>query len=486
MQHDRFAALHPELATAIHDSHLKHLLSKVTSQAFALPVLSPACAARVAAELRTATARDTYNLDSAEFPVAREVASLLQNDVLPGLASIIEPGRGRLCEIGRAYALRYSTSDAHGIPDQGRTHRVHVDDCEVTLAVCLDGTWHGADLCYIEPPADGRPRPSTPDPSDPSISVARHRHECGMGVVHSGDAYHFVDDLHSGERFTIVVQAMWDDGAAWKRTFLQRPLQAPTFVAADPTRSPPRAAMPSQPSASVPSPPSAAIPPPPIALSSSPPAAADVFVSAASLLRWSHDTSTPRADVETILTAEPLEKLGHMLHATGRPSVLTRLRVLGVSRLADRQKLCNALSRAMREGALNRVGELPPDFEAAATRMPAYARRVLLRGCPGEDEHAEDGAGGGTGESDNEGVGEGGDGTPAEQAAALIASLQAAACAGAHDATAQLDSTHAPASTGEMLSIPHALSSAACAVLRDAVDARRSVERDSVVSCGRT
>ena len=199
------------------------LLTPVTSQAFALPVLSPGYAASVAQELRTnkpSHSRSRLELTSAHYPMASRAVGMLQSSVLPVLAAQLEPAGRAICPTCRAYALRYASA---GLPDGGRTARVHVDDCDVTLAVCLgaaDTEWSGADLCYIDAPADGRPRASTPDPTDPTVGVARHVHSCGVGVLHGGEAYHYVEPLLSGERFTLVVQAMWDDGATWKRDFL--------------------------------------------------------------------------------------------------------------------------------------------------------------------------------------------------------------------------------------------------------------------------
>lgn len=106
--------------------------------------------------------------------------------------------------------------------DNGRTHATHVDDCDVTLAVCCggpDAAWRGADLCYIEPPLGGGPRPGTPDRADPSLSVVRHVHRPGVGVLHHGEAWHYVEPLQSGERCTLVIQAMYAD-ALWKEDFL--------------------------------------------------------------------------------------------------------------------------------------------------------------------------------------------------------------------------------------------------------------------------
>ena len=155
------------------------------------------------------------------------------------------------------------------MPD-ARSHRVHVDDCDVTLAVCLGGTWRGADLCYFEPPANGKPRPRTPDPEGSDETVVVHSHETGVGVLHSGEAYHYVTPLESGERYTLVVQAMWDDGAAWKRTFLQ-PAAPKAATAASP---------------------------------------------ASSVLSWVSDAlTTPLDELETILSAEPLAPLAELLQS---------------------------------------------------------------------------------------------------------------------------------------------------------------------------
>ena len=439
------SVLDPSLAAALRRASdgCGELLRPLTSQAVVVPVLTADAAASVASELRAVAPCDMYDLASEEhFRVAQSVVEVLENVVMPILALQLDPRGRQICALRRTYALRYA-NDGQAMPDRGRTRRVHVDDCDVTLAICLDGEWQGADLVYVEPPADGRPRPRTPDPSDPAVNVVRHTHQCGVGVLHSGEAYHFVDELSAGERFTLVVQAMWDDGAAWKRTFLQRsgpaqPPSATTEPAAEPEL-PEGGGSTSEDGSSA---------------------------SAASLLRWSQDTSAPRAEIEAALASESLSNLGALLQRSGRPAVLGRLKALGISQLGDRQKLCNALSRGVREGALNRAGELPPDFAAAAERMPGYARRILL-----------DGNGGESGESGS------------EQAALLIAALKASArgvtddrAAPTPQTTARVDSA-APALRrpgSEMLREEHALSEGACRALRDAVDARRSVLKDSV------
>jgi len=125
-----------------------------------------------------------------------------------------------LCDERRAYALQYH---ANSTADGGRVFRCHVDDSDITLATCLGDpkkAWTGADLNYVER-TPGQPlRPGTPDLCDPSVVVRQHTHTPGVGVLHGGECFHFVSPLEAGERATLVAQAMLDDGASWKRTFL--------------------------------------------------------------------------------------------------------------------------------------------------------------------------------------------------------------------------------------------------------------------------
>ena len=54
-----------------------------------------------------------------------------------------------------------------------------------------------------------------------------------------------------------------------------------------------------------------------------------------------------------VLGGEPLERLVETLQSEGRPSCLTHLKTLGVSKLTERQALINGLGKAIRE---NRIG----------------------------------------------------------------------------------------------------------------------------------
>ena len=97
----------------------------------------------------------------------------------------------------------------------------HLRASEGTTGEANDDT-HGRSRGHMRSASGAlAPRPGTPDPNDPSIRVMAHVHSIGVGVLHCGEAYHYVTPLTEGERATLVTQAMWEDGSAWKRTFLK-------------------------------------------------------------------------------------------------------------------------------------------------------------------------------------------------------------------------------------------------------------------------
>lgn len=247
-------ALAPHLLQALSTANgtaISSLFSPITSQASSLPVLHPNVAAALMLELQSDEASgalielSTEGLQ--EHPATARVASLLTRVVLPQLVQAaqgvvklhgplglfcVAPGAGRglpqeLCELRRSYALHYRPKESQAAPaDNGRVFRCHVDDCDVTLATCLGCAaedtpeWTGADLHYVDAEQGGGPQPGTSDLSDPNVVVQQHKHVPGTGVLHGGGAYHYVSPLLEGERATLVVQAMWEDGWEWKKTFL--------------------------------------------------------------------------------------------------------------------------------------------------------------------------------------------------------------------------------------------------------------------------
>ena len=498
-------ALDPAIAAALATTWKGVAKTRITSQAAATPVLSMAASAALASEAAHVPPGDPVELlqpskhpgRSSECPNARRVATLLSVRVLPQLAAHLFPSQPALCKCCRAYLLRYAAGTA--APDCGRTHRIHVDNADLTLAVCLGGpraTWAGSDLCYFEAAADGGPRPCTPDPEDPAESVLRHVHAPGVGVVHHGEAYHFVEPLRDGERCTLVVQAMFSDEprSAWKERFLEQLVMGPPpplAMGASPLLAPglplARLDTSSAPTADAPTadapaaddtPATAALP---LAAPAAPPPTLGDLAGWAGVAELASSASL---DAEA-----PLAPLASLLQR-GRPALLARLKALGVARLTHRQALANELTRAVREGRVPRgVGELPVDFEAAAAKLPEVARHILLHGVSG-GVHG---------------------GAPAQQAAALLAALRQppqptatmepppspnapAAAAGAmeHGPAADVSDgttegwasarmlSGAPLRQMELLCVSGALDAEQCAALRAAVDARRSLARDSV------
>ena len=475
-------ALDPALAAGLAPSPVPdaELSAKmITTEAYGMPILSLEASAALASDAarHVAHGASVELLQPSPFPpssplaTASRIASLLASQVLPLLAAKLFPAQPPLCECCRAYLLRYNATAA--APDLGRTHRIHVDNSDITLAVCLGedrGHWKGADLCYFEPSIDGRPRSRTPDPEDSSEVVQRHEHVPGVGVLHHGEAYHFVEPLQHGERCSLVVQAMFSEPRArWKTTFLRGLATGGSALStAEPgseqaeanARGAPTLAL-SSTSAAAAAPPTTPTAPP--TAPTSPPTLGEL----ATWARLSHLVTTASVDA-----TEPLEALAALLQ-TGRPALLARIKALGVQKLSERQALANELTRALREGRVPRSpGQLPIDFEAAAARLPEAAREVLLRGV---DETY---------------------GTLAQQAAALVEALRSMRAAPSHPSPASADAVESNAdsdrrggggggsgasgATSELLRVHGALDEASCAALRQAVDARRSVAKDSV------
>ena len=82
------------------------------------------------------------------------------------------------------------------------------------------------------------------------------------------------------------------------------------------------------------------------------------------------DSSVASSSNSSSIASEPLLPLAELLLRHGRPALLTRLKELGVCKLSARQALANALTRAVREGAL----QLSDDELAAAGIGPGTVR----------------------------------------------------------------------------------------------------------------
>jgi hypothetical protein len=201
------------------------------------------------------------------------------------------------------------------------------------------------------------------------------------------------------------------------------------------------------------------------------------------LLRWCNSLSIASCDAS--LAKVPLRPLAKLLHdhtdtgigtgggggggggGSGRPALIARLKQLGVEKLSDRQGIANALTRALREGLLDHApGELPLDFEAAAAKMPQAARQLLLEGMDERTRSSES--------------------AKRDAGASLIAALRPCSRGAdrpTHGSTGESDASGSAmprCSRDDLLRVPAFLSSASCALLRAAVDARRSLAKDSV------
>ena len=236
--------LSPSLLAFIADKDADNLFNLITDDSTSLSVLRPSVASALATEvLSRSLARIMFTSHTDEFcPACARVGSVLSRVVLPLLLSAATIDMPRLlpsvsanyavrmrvkvedpptlCPHRRVYVLRYCCESREAV-DSGRVFRCHVDDGDLTLAICLgkDGEeWEGADLRYVQRDA-GLPRSGTPDLNEPGLILKTHKHASGIGVLHGGDAYHFVSPMVHGERATLVIQAMVDDGTEWKHNF---------------------------------------------------------------------------------------------------------------------------------------------------------------------------------------------------------------------------------------------------------------------------
>lgn len=183
------------------------------------------------------------------------------------------------------------------------------------------------------------------------------------------------------------------------------------------------------------------------------PMAPDVHVldTLAALATWAG--LAPSDEIMSAAAAE-LEPLAAMLLSKGRPALLSKLKELGIARLAERQALAGALQRAIREGLLRRHGDhvFPLDFQIALDRWPEAVRRAVLE--------------------------------PEVDLPPIEALLDALRRAGEANKAADPMTNPLPAApaamAGCLLTQPRAIGPEGCAALRRAVDGSRSVARDSV------
>mmetsp|Transcript_43951 Transcript_43951/g.91754 ORF Transcript_43951/g.91754 Transcript_43951/m.91754 type:complete len:261 (+) Transcript_43951:202-984(+) len=196
-------------------NRLDSICTFLTPDVVALPVLSHQCLTM----LHDGDSRPLTASGHRTRPVGliAMVAAFLARCVLPRLVCLLpgaSSGAPSLCANGVAYCLRYASECA---TDGGRVFRCHVDDSDFTLVLCIgiESGWTGADLLYVKGCHYGRP--STPESSE--ADCVRHKHKMGVGVLHTGNAYHCVEPLTDGERHSLVLAVMRND-AKWKQTFL--------------------------------------------------------------------------------------------------------------------------------------------------------------------------------------------------------------------------------------------------------------------------
>lgn len=146
---------------------------------------------------------------------------------------------------------------------------------------------------------------------------------------------------------------------------------------------------------------------------------------------------------EAGLEQEPLIPLARCLLSEGRSVLMARLRELAPQSLPrERHCIVDALTTAVRHGRLTPKGDIPVDYECAASRMPSALRRAIVDAELSKEVSPDD---------------------------VLVAELNTAL---------------APKRTRrdglEVLKRKHAISASGCAALRACVDAERSRSCDSV------
>lgn len=139
----------------------------------------------------------------------------------------------------------------------------------------------------------------------------------------------------------------------------------------------------------------------------------------------------------------PLIPLARCLLNEGRSALMKRLHELSPeSKPLELHSIVESLTRAVRHGALTTRGEIPIDYECAATRMPCALRRAIVDAALSKEVSPDD---------------------------ALVAELNAT-----------LEPKRARRDGMEVLKRKRAISAAGCAALRACVDAERSRTCDSV------
>ncbi|CEL93721.1 unnamed protein product [Vitrella brassicaformis CCMP3155] len=195
---------------------------RICDGAFALPLFSPSFCRRVCEALERhetteAAAASTLPNGLTNYGYTLSQVDELQQ-LLPSslLHSLTEDLIGCLFDGGKegydpidhhSYAIRYRVGEDTNL-------KMHQDDSDYTLNVCLRNTGRGGHLVFLEGRHDDTPR------VDHQASHS-YVHREGWEVLHRGDFWHSVRTLNAGERVNIVVWCLSrpspSDPADWRR-----------------------------------------------------------------------------------------------------------------------------------------------------------------------------------------------------------------------------------------------------------------------------
>lgn len=212
---DRLAELilAPRLLNAVREQTISEHATRINAQAWSLEVLNPECCTILLNQPRPPGHKCLLNTGDS---VTVKIGTFIARWLLPKLQPLAAEHHAGLCEQRLSYMLHYTQQHAEA---SWRVRKCHVDDSDITLSTCIGvhGGWEGADLVYATS-CTPNARPVTPNLDDPNTRIVTHTHQPGVGVLHTGAAYHMVTPLQSGERLSLVCMA-FEDNALWKHEY---------------------------------------------------------------------------------------------------------------------------------------------------------------------------------------------------------------------------------------------------------------------------
>ncbi|CAL1158928.1 unnamed protein product [Cladocopium goreaui] len=129
------------------------------------------------------------------------IAQSLTTAVVLPLAAALWPGRFSDLSDIHAFTVRYRENE-------DRLLDTHVDSSDVTLNLCLGGSFEGGDVYFHGPAGEGRDPMTSPHPGGPgpcSHCRASHQHHSGTALIHLGNHIHGAHQLRKGRRTNLIL-----------------------------------------------------------------------------------------------------------------------------------------------------------------------------------------------------------------------------------------------------------------------------------------